>query len=751
LILLLVGIPLCIRIFFHRRFLSVTFLFFALVQELLLADLALFLFFVSESAFFALLCLSHTYLLLDAMVFNRTQIRLQLFHLRDFTCFWSSIKKEGLSTFCILAGLIVIANSYILWLFQPSFSSLYLFTGLFSLFSLSFLPRQNAYFLAHPLLLPFFVDKPISFTPPPQQKTTHSDTHPLPHFTINLQTNERPHIVFILMESFRARNIDPVTSPNFCRLMKEGIFFSQFYANAVETNQAALSTLQGIPSFLSHRGYHAGYIHNGHLAFAGQRGLLKNLGFETLIGRNEILTAFPKAQGNSWGLCDEYLMRYSADWLEKRQTPTFLTLATMTCHHPWTVPEGYSPLMGVHPFLQTYHYSDAALGLFVDLLREKNLSAQTILFILGDHGQPLGEHGDHFFPQNGLYEENVHVPLLILAEGRLERPAIITDVSSQVDLYATVQDLFEKNDKSLRYQDKERIAFFESAVQGGLRGCRRGPYKYIFSVASQKEELYDLSKDPEEKENRAREHSAVSLHFKSLVQGIREKEKIPANAPDPFFYKPQNPLRMSDETLEEIARGAPHLQRIDLQDCLLLTDRGVQALFTRCPDLEWVNLNAVHELTDAAFEGFQAQNYKMVRLDLLNCPQITFYGLDRLFSACPHLQVLMVNCRQIASFPKLSTQTLITLHIQEGRKLIEEEFIAFLSHQSHLQYLILEDCQQLTDIFLHSLDNHSLKALTIFSCPQFTHRALEQLSRSVTIFGRGFDMFHSSSAAQVLH
>ena len=58
-------------------------------------------------------------------------------------------------------------------------------------------------------------------------------------------------------------------------------------------------------------------------------------------------------------------------------------------------------------FLQTFRYSDEALGSFVKQLRKDNLSENVILFILADHGQPMGEHDQNFMGQKSLYEENM--------------------------------------------------------------------------------------------------------------------------------------------------------------------------------------------------------------------------------------------------------------------------------------------------------------------------------------------------------
>src|SRR4029453_1390486 len=118
-------------------------------------------------------------------------------------------------------------------------------------------------------------------------------------------------------------------------------------------------------------------------------------------------------------------------------------------HHPWHVPAHYAaPKFDTGSneeygrFLQTFHYSDHCLGQFFDLLKAKGLDRKTIVFVLADTATPQGEHHNNFMLVNYLYEENLRIPLLIVAPGHHKKPAVIDDVGSQVDLLPTVMDLF---------------------------------------------------------------------------------------------------------------------------------------------------------------------------------------------------------------------------------------------------------------------------------------------------------------------
>ena len=61
-------------------------------------------------------------------------------------------------------------------------------------------------------------------------------------------------------------------------------------------------------------------------------------------------------------------------------------------------------------------YTDACLGRLFNRLSELGLWEETLIWLSGDHGEELDEHG-MWFDHHGLYETNLHVPLLICGPG----------------------------------------------------------------------------------------------------------------------------------------------------------------------------------------------------------------------------------------------------------------------------------------------------------------------------------------------
>ena len=168
-------------------------------------------------------------------------------------------------------------------------------------------------------------------------------------------------------------------------------------------------------------------------------------------------------------------------------------------------------------------YLDQQVGRLISELKRRVLYDNTLLIITSDHGEAFGER--HLL-QHGLsvYQDEVHVPLLIKLPSGRSRTAtagtVVVSPVSSVDLLPTILDTFglpaPKDAEgvsllSLTADDRRRV-FAESfparrrlvELQPRLdriaRAVVSGDRKLIDSNRGQRE-LYDLAKDPNEREN----------------------------------------------------------------------------------------------------------------------------------------------------------------------------------------------------------------------------------------------------------
>jgi arylsulfatase len=153
---------------------------------------------------------------------------------------------------------------------------------------------------------------------------------------------------------------------------------------------------------------------------------------------------------------------------------------------------------------------DRAVGMIVDALRDKGMLERTMLVITSDHGEEFLDHGmlRHGYQ---LFEESVRVPLIIRMPGE-PQPAVRDDVAEHVDLFPTIlRGLeIEHPDASVDGEVLELPGIKGGTRQRHAHGATRfrrrdltyfvdGDHKLIVDHAKKTQQLFDLSRDPHEK------------------------------------------------------------------------------------------------------------------------------------------------------------------------------------------------------------------------------------------------------------
>ena len=86
------------------------------------------------------------------------------------------------------------------------------------------------------------------------------------------------------------------------------------------------------------------------------------------------------------------------------------------------------------------HWSDRNVGAVLAALDELDLAKRTIVVVTADHGEAFGEHGSEGHARN-LYQEVVHVPLLMALPFRVDGGLVVDPLVRNVDIWPTVLDL----------------------------------------------------------------------------------------------------------------------------------------------------------------------------------------------------------------------------------------------------------------------------------------------------------------------
>jgi arylsulfatase A-like enzyme len=157
---------------------------------------------------------------------------------------------------------------------------------------------------------------------------------------------------------------------------------------------------------------------------------------------------------------------------------------------------------------------DEAFGGLVDLLMSSHLLDRTVIVVTADHGEEFQEHG-RLTHGSHLYEETVRVPLVLrgpgIPVGRRDDPV------QGIDLFPTLARILGVTAPPglgghdlLAAGDDTRPAVLETSSGIGPDGApldlvavRTARWKLVETPALDRRELYDLSADPGERNDRA--------------------------------------------------------------------------------------------------------------------------------------------------------------------------------------------------------------------------------------------------------
>src|SRR5258708_33322861 len=130
-------------------------------------------------------------------------------------------------------------------------------------------------------------------------------------------------------------------------------------------------------------------------------------------------------------------------WLTSIGTArAFLFLHLYEPHKPYAPPDRYAEYA---PYDGEIAYSDEIVGRLVRYLKSHQLYDRSTIVLLSDHGEGLGDHGEQ---EHGLfvYDEAIHVPLIVKQEGNAGAGRRVADVVQHIDLVPTMLDLVKAPD-----------------------------------------------------------------------------------------------------------------------------------------------------------------------------------------------------------------------------------------------------------------------------------------------------------------
>ena len=374
------------------------------------------------------------------------------------------------------------------------------------------------------------------FRRPPEEIYQRPRAQPGP--AIGVEPGPRPNIVLVVLESTRADVVAPYSqpeswprTPHLASLAADSRVFETAYASVTHTSKALVSILCGmfprldmpiheslennlpltcLPHLLKQAGYRSAFLQTALGEFENRPGLVRNFGFEQAAFQ-ETLSSQGFSTTGYLGMDEMAMVEPARQWVSGGgQEPYFLTLLTVTPHHPYQVPG--SPQAGfgdlVEAYLASIHHQDLFVGRLVEMLSTAGRLEDTVVIVVGDHGEAFGEH---WRMQHDVvpYEEVVRVPLMIRAPAILGEARRVGGLRHHVDLLPTVLELIGYSwqgrlpGQSLLTGSGHDATYSSCWFTDTCLAMREKDLKFIFHFGLRPTEVFDLAVDPAERRNLA--------------------------------------------------------------------------------------------------------------------------------------------------------------------------------------------------------------------------------------------------------
>ena len=224
-------------------------------------------------------------------------------------------------------------------------------------------------------------------------------------------------------------------------------------------------------------------------------------------------------------------------------------------------------------------YMDAALTELFTRLEELNRIDDTLLIILSDHGEELHEHDYCWWDHHGLYETNIHVPLIVKLPGQVPAGSHVDGFVGLQDIAPTVLSFLGLDHLSGQHSmdGKSVTPLVGRRSRRGLRqemylaegswmrkyGWRNRDWKLIVSIEDPFDlpsvELYDMRGDPEETRNLAEERPEVVAQLRQRAERWQRRRIRETGQPDPHSYQE---ITLRHIGAQQIERAIPKDQKL---------------------------------------------------------------------------------------------------------------------------------------------------------------------------------------------
>jgi arylsulfatase A-like enzyme len=380
----------------------------------------------------------------------------------------------------------------------------------------------------------------------------------------------RPDIVLLILESMRADAVSvdagaqgPGATPFLARFAQDALVYESVYTTVPHTSKALIGILCGMypvlvmsivesvpgqlplecaPHLLRKLGYRTAFMQTALGEFENRPGLAGNLGFEEWTVQEDLGTDFERT--GYFGMDEFAMLEPALDWFERNaDQPRFLTLLTVTTHHPYHVPGAPEPdeERPYEHYQAAVGHVDRFAGELYDRLRERGALENALFIVVGDHGEAFAEH---LRRQHDVvpYEEGIRVPLMIQGPEWLGAPRRIAGLRSHIDLLPTLLEVLGARwsgrlpGRSLLSTKGHDAVLASCWYDNYCLALRSGKLKYVFHYGRRPAEVFDLGADPGELRD-------LSASMPDALREAVERRMLPYRFSMDAYYRAHAPRR----------------------------------------------------------------------------------------------------------------------------------------------------------------------------------------------------------------
>lgn len=276
---------------------------------------------------------------------------------------------------------------------------------------------------------------------------------------------------FVIGAKYNGKEI----TPNLNKLIgNNSLYFDHYYSNIGKGNtvDAEFSTLNslypvidrecyslyedntynGLPWLMREQGYYSFAVHGYYGSFWNRENAYPYQGFQQFYSLEDL----DDTEQIGLGISDKSMFKQAADIIVEQEQPYFAFLNTLTNHHPYELDESEylieldeedkGTMFG--NYLETVAYTDAAIGEFIQDLKDKGVYEDTVIALYGDHhglNATMSENKERmteFLGKDYDFDEMFKVPLIVHIPGSGLKKTVST-TGGQIDFLPTIANMFD--------------------------------------------------------------------------------------------------------------------------------------------------------------------------------------------------------------------------------------------------------------------------------------------------------------------